>query len=75
MGNSITRRSTNMDKIEIEYLDKGLEENTLLKLKELFASCKVVLVDTEECGDAADGNGYVLVQLKFARNGKVERAK
>lgn len=60
-----------MDSIMIEYLQRSLEENTLLKLKELFSSCKVVLVNTEECGDAQEGNGYVLVQMKFARNGKV----
>jgi hypothetical protein len=58
-----------LDKIEIEYVEKGLEENTLLKLKELFEVCKVVSINVEELGSAA--NGYVLVDLKFARNGKV----
>jgi hypothetical protein len=61
-----------MDQIVIEYLEKGLEENALLKLKELFAGCKVARVNVEDCaGDVGFSNGYVLVELKFARNGKV----
>ena len=61
-----------MDTITIEYVQKGLEESALLNLKELFGSCKVARVNVEDCGDAQEGNGYVIVELKFARNGKVD---
>lgn len=60
-----------MDEIVIRYVEKGLEENVLLKLKELFGTCKVVMVDEQECQGDVEGNGYVLFNVKFMRNGKV----
>ena len=60
-----------MGVVTIEYEQRKLEESALLKLKELFRTCKVVMVDEQECKGDVEGNSYTLFNIKFARNGKV----
>ncbi len=56
--------------ITIEYEERGLEENLLLRLKVLLQSHRLVVFNEEPCPGSTTSNGYVLVGLKFAYGGK-----
>jgi len=59
-----------MSVIMIKYVQKKLEEGALLRLKELFRTCKIVVVNEELCPGDVEGNSYTLFNIKFAHNGK-----